>query len=73
MPGVGPSLLFAAGLALGVGAGSFLPSRTKKEPTVLPPPPVEKYNVVKQIPTAGGSALLQGGFPGAQILFPIIL
>lgn len=66
MPGLGPSLVFAAGLAIGVGAGSFIPTRptAKKDVGVLPPPPVEKYDVVKKIPTAGGSAMLQGGFPG---------
>lgn len=66
MPGLGPSLVITAGLALGVGygAGAYGSSRTKKEIGVLPPPPVEKYDVVKQIPTAGGSAMLQGGFPG---------
>ena len=66
MPGLGPSLVVAAGLAFGVGygAGAYGPSRTKKDIGVIPPPPVEKYDVVKKIPTAGGSAMLQGGFPG---------
>lgn len=67
MPGLGPSLVFAAGLAIGVGAGTFLPPRPKKDAGVLPPPPVEKYDVVKKIPTAGGSAMLQGGFPGMPL------
>jgi hypothetical protein len=64
MPGLGPSLVFAAGLAIGVGAGTFLPKKGRSEVGVLPPPPVEKYDVVKRLPTAGGSAMLQGGFPG---------
>ena len=68
MPGLGPSLVFAAGLAIGVGAGTLLPKKGKSEGGVLPPPPVEKYDVVKRVPTAGGSAVLQGGFPGTYIL-----
>ena len=64
MPGIGPSLVFAAGLAIGVGAGTLLPKKGKSEGGVLPPPPVERYDVVKRVPTAGGSAVLQGGFPG---------
>jgi endonuclease G len=64
MPGLGPSLVFAAGLAIGVGAGTFLPQKSKRDTGVLPPPPVDNYDVVKRVPTAGGSALLQGGFPG---------
>ena len=64
MPGIGPSLVFAAGLAVGVGAGSFIPKKSTKEIGVLPPPPVEKYDVVKKLPTATGSVVLQGGFPG---------
>jgi len=70
MPGIGPSLVFAAGLAVGVGAGSFIPKKSTKEIGVLPPPPVEKYDVVKRLPTATGSVVLQGGFPGT---FPILL
>jgi len=70
MPGIGPSLVFAAGLAVGVGAGSFIPKRSTKEIGVLPPPPVEKYDVVKRLPTATGSVILQGGFPGT---FPFLL
>jgi len=66
MPGLGPSLVFAAGLAVGVGAGSLLPKKTKAEVGVLPPPPVEKYDVVKRLPTASGSVVLQGGFPGTS-------
>ena len=66
MPGIGPSLVFAAGLAIGVGAGTLLPKKGKSEGGVLPPPPVEKYDVVKRVPTAGGSAVLQGGFPGTS-------
>lgn len=68
MPGFGPSLVFAAGLAVGVGAGSFIPKQSTKEIGVLPPPPVEKYDVVKRLPTAGGSVVLQGGFPGRSPL-----
>jgi endonuclease G len=64
MPGLGPSLVFATGLAVGVGAGSFIPKKSKSEVGVLPPPPVEKYDVVKRLPTATGSVVLQGGFPG---------
>jgi endonuclease G len=64
MPGIGPSLVFAAGLAIGVGAGTLLPKKGKSDAGILPPPPVEKYDVVKRVPTAGGSAVLQGGFPG---------
>jgi hypothetical protein len=64
MPGIGPSLVFVAGLAVGVGAGSFIPKKSTKEIGVLPPPPVEKYDVVKRLPTATGSVVLQGGFPG---------
>jgi hypothetical protein len=65
MPGLGPSLVFAAGLAIGVGAGTFLPKKARSDIGVLPPPPVEKYDIVKQLPTAGGNVMLQGGFPGA--------
>lgn len=74
MPGLGPSLVFAAGLAIGVGAGSFLPKGdTKRENIpVLPPPPVEKYDVVNRVPTAGGSAALQGGFPGMSLSCAIL-
>jgi len=68
MPGIGPSLVFAAGLAIGVGAGTLLPKKGKSEGGVLPPPPVERYDVVKRVPTAGGSAVLQGGFPGTYTL-----
>jgi hypothetical protein len=66
MPGIGPSLVFVAGLAVGVGAGSFIPKKSTKEIGVLPPPPVEKYDVVKRLPTATGSVVLQGGFPGTS-------
>jgi endonuclease G len=66
MPGIGPSLVFAAGLAVGVGAGSLIPKKSTKEIGVLPPPPVEKYDVVKRLPTATGSVVLQGGFPGTS-------
>jgi endonuclease G len=64
MPGLGPSLVFAAGLAIGIGAGTYIPKKSNKDVGVLPPPPVEKYDVVKKLPTATGSAILQGGFPG---------
>jgi endonuclease G len=67
MPGIGPSLVFAAGLAVGVGAGSFIPKKSTKEIGVLPPPPVERYDVVKRLPTATGSVVLQGGFPGTLL------
>jgi endonuclease G len=69
MPGLGPSLIFAGGLAIGVGAGVFLPR--KAGPTrdvVLPPSPPEKPNAkpVQSLNTAIGPAILQGGFPGEQ-------
>jgi len=70
MPGIGPSLVFAAGLAVGIGAGFFIPKKTTKEIGVLPPPPVEKYDVVKRLPTATGNVALQGGFPGT--FYPIV-
>ncbi|KAK8854776.1 hypothetical protein IAR55_003515 [Kwoniella newhampshirensis] len=69
MPTIGPSLLFAAGLTLGVGAGVFYPRKTAV-PTPsngqLPPPPPEGGRQESRglIPTASGSAVLAGGFPG---------
>ncbi|WWD19078.1 hypothetical protein CI109_103536 [Kwoniella shandongensis] len=72
MPTLGPSLLFAAGLTLGVGAGVFYPRKTPGVPTVggnvqLPPPPPEGGRQLPSkavIPTASGGAILAGGFPG---------
>jgi hypothetical protein len=59
---------------VGVGAGSFIPKKSTKEIGVLPPPPVEKYDVVKRLPTATGSVVLQGGFPGTSpvSLLPLV-
>ncbi|WWC90696.1 uncharacterized protein L201_005633 [Kwoniella dendrophila CBS 6074] len=68
MPTLGPSLLFAAGLTIGVGAGVLYPRKpTSTGPTVqLPPPPPEggKQESRALIPTAVGSAVLAHGFPG---------
>jgi endonuclease G len=68
MPGLGPSLLFAGGLAIGVGAGVLIPRKTPPTPRdiVLPPAPPEKPNAkpVVSLNTSSGPAHLQGGFPG---------
>ncbi|WVQ81843.1 hypothetical protein IAT38_003970 [Cryptococcus sp. DSM 104549] len=68
MPTIGPSLLFAAGLTLGVGAGVFYPRAPAQQTSVaLPPPPPEggRSESKALIPTATGIVgTLQGGFPG---------
>lgn len=65
MPGLGPSILFAAGLAVGVGAGVLYPRKSVKETVVLPPPPEGNYRgTVSNVPTPTGHVALQGGFPG---------
>lgn len=72
MPTLGPSLLFAAGLTLGVGAGIWFPR--KKEPVAVavpvgvpfPPSPDHAGDAEKRValPTPSGTAVLAGGFPG---------
>ncbi|WVR00021.1 hypothetical protein IAU59_007163 [Kwoniella sp. CBS 9459] len=73
MPTLGPSLLFAAGLTLGVGAGVFYPRKGSLPPGTaagqnvqLPPPPPEggKQESRALVQTATGSAILAHGFPG---------
>ncbi|OWZ42874.1 endonuclease G, mitochondrial [Cryptococcus neoformans c45] len=70
MPTLGPSLLFVAGLTLGVGAGTFLPRKASQPNVPLPPPPPEggrpDFKESKAlVPTATGIVgPLQGGFPG---------
>lgn len=66
MPGLGPSVLFATGLAVGVGAGVLYPRKQAKETVVLPPPPPEGAyrGTVSSLPTPTGIVALQGGFPG---------
>lgn len=64
MPTLGPSLLFAAGLTLGVGAGALFPRKQKDQVQIPPPPPVGNQEVVKRLPTATGNVTLAGGFPG---------
>ena len=71
MPSIGPSLLFATGLALGVGAGVLVPRKTEKAgpvpPVYTPPPPPsgEKREMGKLATPTGGVALA-GGFPGKK-------
>jgi endonuclease G len=67
MPTLGPSILFAAGLALGVGTGVLIPRKSKQEVAVqLPPaPPSGEKREVGPLRTATGGLVLQGGFPGA--------
>ncbi|KAK1927102.1 nuclease [Papiliotrema laurentii] len=68
MPGLGPSLLFATGLAVGVGAGALWPRKVTpaQEKVVLPPaPPEGNYRgTVSTLATPSGGVVLQGGFPG---------
>ncbi|GFZ49525.1 Nuclease [Saitozyma sp. JCM 24511] len=70
MPTLGPSLLFAAGLVLGVGTGALIPRPTKEGKQVQPPvqlppaPPSGERREVGPIRTPAGGVVLQGGFPG---------
>ncbi|RXK41153.1 endonuclease G, mitochondrial [Tremella mesenterica] len=66
MPTLGPSLLFAAGLTLGIGAGVLYPRRSRDElPPIPPPPPTSsKKEIIKSIALPSGSVRLHGGFPG---------
>jgi endonuclease G len=65
MPTLGPSILFAAGLALGVGTGVLIPRRTKSDVFTPPPPPSGEKRDLSPIKTASGGVVhLQGGFPG---------
>ncbi|WWC71552.1 uncharacterized protein I206_105510 [Kwoniella pini CBS 10737] len=69
MPTLGPSLLFAAGLTLGVGAGVLYPRKPATSPlpnVQLPPSPPEggRQESRALIPTATGSTVLSHGFPG---------
>lgn len=69
MPTLGPSLLFVAGLTLGVGAGTYLPRKASQPNVPLPPPPPEggrpDFKSKALVPTATGIVgPLQGGFPG---------
>lgn len=70
MPTVGPSILFAAGLALGVGTGVLIPRLGKSEvppPPVFtpPPPPSGEKREVGKLATPSGGVMLAGAFPGA--------
>lgn len=67
MPGLGPSILFATGLAVGVGAGVFIPRPGKEvaKPQIPPPPPEGNYRgTPSTLTTPTGGVILQGGFPG---------
>jgi endonuclease G len=80
MPTLGPSLLFVAGLSLGIGAGVFIPRRDAAKPVAVgvpaalpsgtgapyPPPPERAGEKTGMIqhPTAAGQVTLAGGFPG---------
>jgi endonuclease G len=64
MPTLGPSVLFAAGLTLGVGAGVLFPRKKAEQVQIPPPPPVGIQEVPKRLPTSTGSVALAGGFPG---------
>ena len=67
MPGLGPSLLFATGLAVGVGAGVLYPRKPTKEVFTPPPPPEGNYRgTPTKVVTPTGGVALQGGFPGEQ-------
>jgi endonuclease G len=72
MPTIGPSLLFAAGLVLGVGTGALIPRPSKEgkqvqSPVQLPPaPPSGERREVGPIRTPAGGVVLQGGFPGER-------
>lgn len=77
MPTLGPSILFVAGLTLGVGAGALFPRKKEQVPVPaqsLPgnvpfPVPVERPGAGHEekriaVPVAGGAVTLAGGFPG---------
>ncbi|KAI9637460.1 uncharacterized protein MKK02DRAFT_23974 [Dioszegia hungarica] len=65
MPTIGPSVLFAAGLALGVGTGVLIPRRNKPDVFTPPAPPSGEKRDLSPIKTPGGGVVhLQGGFPG---------
>jgi len=68
MPTIGPSLLFAAGLTLGVGAGVFYPRRPKAADIFIPPSPLgnERRDAVTPVKMTAGSSILHGGFPGGS-------
>lgn len=68
MPTLGPSILFAAGLALGVGTGVLIPRRSKPEVFTPPQPPSGEKRDISPIKTSGGGVVhLQGGFPGKSL------
>jgi hypothetical protein len=67
MPSLGPSLLFAAGLSLGLGTAVLFPRKSAPVPSssvVLPPPPPEGGKQIATLATPTGGITLQGGFPG---------
>lgn len=67
MPTLGPSLLFAAGLTLGVGAGVLYPRKSVPVDLAIPPPPSSensRRDAVGPLSTSSGSVVLQDGFPG---------
>lgn len=69
MPTIGPSVLFVAGLTLGVATGYWSGREQPKAVPAgvpFPPPPEHAGQDVKrvQIPIAGGSVVLAGGNPG---------
>lgn len=76
MPSLGPSLLFATGLALGVGAGVLVPRKAEKAGPVPPiytppPPPSGEKREIGKLATPTGGVALAGGFPGE--LFCLLL
>ena len=68
MPTLGPSLLFAAGLALGLGTGVLIPRTTKRNEVVLPPAPPsaphESDRAAGGVVLPSGPLAVQTGFPG---------
>lgn len=82
MPTLGPSILFVAGLTLGVGAGALFPRKKEQVPVPVPaqslpgnvpfPVPVERPGAGHEekrlvVPVAGSTVTLAGGFPGESI------
>ena len=73
MPTVGPSLLFAAGLTLGIGAGVFYPRKTTPidspfSSSALPGDAIHDVIPPKPISSPSAGSVLQGGFPGYPLV-----
>ncbi|WOO83842.1 Mitochondrial nuclease [Vanrija pseudolonga] len=69
MPTLGPSLLFAAGLTLGIGAGIFIPRKPAPTPPatapfVAAPEHAGEKSKAVTLATPSGPVVLAGGFPG---------